>query len=46
MTYFLLSQAQQIERDFAPWWIRPRASSMPNLDDLDDEIWDFGADKT
>ena len=46
MTYFLLSQAQQMERDFAPWWIRPRASSMPNLDDLDDEIWDFGADKT
>ena len=35
-----------MERDFAPCRIRPRVSSIPNLDDLDDEIWDLGADKT
>lgn len=35
-----------MEMDFVPGRIRPRASSRPNLDDLDDEIWDLGADKT
>lgn len=30
-----------IERNFAPGWIILRVSLIPNLDDLDDEIWDF-----
>lgn len=35
----------QMERSFVPGWIMPRTLSMPNLDALDDEIWDFQADE-
>lgn len=31
----------QMEKNFAPGWIIPKALSRSNLDDLDDEIWAF-----
>lgn len=34
----------EIQRNFASRWIIPRVSPMPDLDYLDDEIWDFWAD--
>ena len=37
--------SQQKEKIFAPGWIISRTSLIPNLDNLDDEIWEFLADK-
>ena len=31
----------QMKRNFFPGQIIPGASPIPNLDDLNDEIWDF-----
>lgn len=44
ITYFLSFTGPQMERNCAPGWITSRASPWLNLDDLDTEIWDFGAD--
>lgn len=41
ITCFLRSP--QMERNFVPGRIMPRAPSIPNLGDLHQEIWGFGA---
>lgn len=48
ITFFFFSSftGPQMERNFAPWWIIPRASTIPNLDDWDDEIWAFWTGKS
>lgn len=42
----MVPTSQQMERIFAPEWIVSRPTLIPNLDDLDDEIWEFSADET
>ena len=43
---FSIFKHPQIERSFAPRGTVPTASPIFDLDDTDDEIWDFGADET
>lgn len=38
---FLNFRGLYVEGNYAPRWIIPKVSPIPNLDDFDDEIWDF-----
>ena len=41
----MVPTSQQKERISALGWITSRTSLIPNLDNLDDEIWEFSAGK-